>query len=477
MSDKLKANFFLNSAYQFLVICLPFILTPYLSRIFGADGVGEYSYYLTIVGYFGLFVLLGLNNYGNREVAIVKDNKEKLSETFCNIYALQIFCGFCVITIYSICNVFQSGNTLYRIFAIYLISYVFDINWFFFGLEEFKLTVIRNTIIKIATTILIFCFVKGKKDLPVYALLSSLSVLVTQISIWPFLKKHINYVKPTFKVFVSHIRPNLILFIPILGISFYNMMDKIMIGWISTNTEVGLYESADKIKNIPILFVTALGTVALPRASYLCSHKEEDSMIALFQKSIKIVIFITSSVCLGIMGIASAFVPFFFGEGFEKVTLILYVLLPSCFFIGVENVIKTQFLIPKKKEVIYIKSIFLGALINFILNMVLIPKQGAFGAAIATLSTEIVVCAYQIIKVGFEIKILKYIIKYSYLIIAGILMLFWLLFLNIPIENQVFELIYKVLLGIFTYFVALAVIKFKAVYIFVRRKLSERKRH
>ena len=149
--SSIKKNFLYNSLYQILVMFIPLITMPYISRVLGAQGVGTYSYAYSIANYFVLFIMLGLNNYGNRTIARVRDNEEKLSKTFWSIYALQLFLGIIINIIYVGYSFFISSNIYISLsMFFYVLSATFDINWLFFGLEKFKLTIIRNTTIKIS---------------------------------------------------------------------------------------------------------------------------------------------------------------------------------------------------------------------------------------------------------------------------------------------------------------------------------------
>ena len=100
MND-LKKNFFYNVAYQVLILILPLITTPYISRVLGADGIGIYSYTYSIAYTFALVMLLGINNYGNRTIAQYRENKEQVSKKFWGIYCIQFIMSAIVIIIYS----------------------------------------------------------------------------------------------------------------------------------------------------------------------------------------------------------------------------------------------------------------------------------------------------------------------------------------------------------------------------------------
>ncbi len=133
-------NFIYNTFYQILTILIPLITTPYISRILGANGIGTFSYYYSIASYFVLFIMLGLNNYGNREIARCRNNYEVLADTFWNIYAMQLFLGIIINIIYFIfCISIAHKNKIAIIMTLYVISGIFDVNWVFFEWKSLNL--------------------------------------------------------------------------------------------------------------------------------------------------------------------------------------------------------------------------------------------------------------------------------------------------------------------------------------------------
>lgn len=446
-----RINFLYNVGYQVLALALPLITMPYISRVLGKEGIGIYSYNYAIANYFVLFIMLGLNNYGSRTIASSRDNKNLVSKNFINIYAMQIICGFIFISIYLIYCIFISKNTILSlIFLLYVLSAIFDINWFFFGLEEFKLTVTRNTLIKLVSTILIFILVKSKDDIYFYCFIMVGSILVSQIALWPFLKGKIEICKPDWEEIKNHIKPNLLLFITVLLTSLFKVMDKIMLGIMSSVDEVGLYEASEKIVNIPISLITALGTVMLPRISNMMARNDENT-ISYTLNSIVFAIFISSSMCFGIMAVSDEFVPIFYGQGFETCTILYLILLPSCIFLAFANVIRTQYLLPKKMDKEYIISAALGAIINVIINLLLIPKYGSIGAAIGTFAAEMIVCLYQTwaVRTGLPIKIMLK--KSSILVLDGLIMFIIVRSVSFFTMNILTNLLFKIILGVIIY--------------------------
>ena len=449
--NSIKKNFLYNAFYNVLTLIIPLVTTPYISRIMGAERIGIYSYAYSIATYFGLFILLGLNNYGNRTIASVRDDKNQLSKTFCSIYAMQLIMSLIVIVIYVTYVLFLASDQLMAwIQLIYLISVALDINWFFFGMEQFKLTVTRNTIIKILNLIFIFILVKSKSDLYIYGLIMVCGPLLSQFILWMFIKKYVMFKKVSLSDIGQHIKPNLILFIPVIAISLYTIMDRVMLGMMSSMTEVVYYENSNKLTQIPVMAISSLGTVMLPRISNMISNGKKEESIRYIQKSLIVSVLLSTSMAFGLCAVSNEFVPIFYGSGFDKCKDVISILVLSSIFISWANVIRTQYLIPNKKDKIYIVSVFLGAIVNVGINFVLIPKLMSIGAAIGTICAEFIVCAYQTYKVRNELDIKLYIKQSAPLLLVSIVMCF--IVLCVPsIKNTFITLAVKVLTGIIAY--------------------------
>lgn len=448
----IKTNFIYNTAYQVLAILIPLITTPYLSRVLGAEHIGIFSYSFSIVYYFGLFAMLGVNNYGNRSIARIKDNEDLRSKVFWSIYVFQIITSMVMSIIYAIYVIIIAEDKLIGwIMILYVISCGLDINWFFFGMEEFKLTTIRNTFVKLFTIVGIFCLVKKPSDVYLYALIYVLSQLLSQIILWVSLKKYIKKCELTIYDITQHIKPNLILFLPVLAISLYKIMDKIMLGAMTSKVEVGYFESSERVTQVPVALINSLGTVMLPRISNLIANNDYKKSEKYLGESLIFAVFLTSSMGFGIMAVSKEFVPVFYGAGFEKCIWIFQVLLPSCFFLAFANVIRTQYLIPNKMDKEYTISIFIGAIVNFIINLSLIPFAGSVGAGIGTFCAEASVCIVQCIFVRQKIVLKSYMKKIIPFFISGLIMYLVLFNIAIPTTVTIIALSIKIVLGILLY--------------------------
>ena len=245
---------------------------------------------------------------------------------------------------------------------------------------------------------------------------------LSQIILWRFLKKEIQPVKITLKGIRKHFIPNLILFIPVIAVSLYKVMDKIMLGNLSTKSQVGFYEYSEKIVNILTCLITALGTVMLPKISYLLANGEKGQVANYISKSIRFSAFSSSAMAFGIAAVASQFAPFFYGSEFSPCGILIAAMAPTIIFVSWANVIRTQYLIPIHEDKIYIISVMLGAVCNATINWFLIPRYDALGAVIGTVVAEFAVMFYQSIKARKELPVNQYLRDTLFYFAAGFIM-------------------------------------------------------
>lgn len=422
MKGNVKVNFVYSLVYNIFSILVPLITTPFVSRRLGAVGIGDYAFAYSIAYYYTLFIKLGLNNYGNRMIAYHRDNPDELSGTFWSIYTFQFILAVVFTAAYIVYSLFISDNRqISLLLVLFVISGGIDITWFYWGMEEFKTTVTRDFIIKIISTGCIFAFIRDESDTWKYTLIMSACFLTSQVLLWPSLKKHVHFVRPTRSEVVQHIKPNLLLFLPAIAVSFYKIMDKVMLGMISTKQEVGFYESSEKILKVPMSIIDALGSVMQPRMSNLVSnHADEDYMSKVLKKSVLLMMFFTTSIGFGIMTVSPEFVPLFYGDGFEKCGTLFRILLPSCMFLAFTNVFKSQYLLPRKMDKEYTMALFTGAAVNLTVNFLLIPTLASKGAAIGTLLAEVSVCVIIAIIVNRELRFFEYLTLSIPFVISGL---------------------------------------------------------
>ncbi|SEQ20598.1 Membrane protein involved in the export of O-antigen and teichoic acid [Lachnospiraceae bacterium NE2001] len=421
----IKKNLFYSFGYQFLEIVLPLITAPYIARVLGANSLGVYSKTHAFAQYFYLFSMLGVKNYGNRAIARVRDNGDELNKTFWEIYFFQLITGvvFSILYVIYCVTICKQDQYVYLLQTIYVLSGLFDINWACFGLEKFRLITIRGMCVRILSAIAIFAFVKDVSDLGLYTVIIASSIFLSCVVAWPFILKHIKFVKPYWNGIKKHIKPNLILFWPIIAVSIYNLMDKLMLGYFSTNEEVAFYANAEKIVTIPNTIILALDNVIMPRMSNLFAKEEKQEKIKYLMDTVMMfAMFMAAAMAFGVAGVSDVFAPWFYGKEFTRCGYFILLLSPIIIFRGWAGVLRTQFIIPTGRDKIYVVSLTVGAVVNLIINALLIPSMNGVGAIIGTIVAEFAVCFIQFVWCKEHIDFKGYMINgFSFCVIGGVM--------------------------------------------------------
>lgn len=464
---KVGKNYLYNIIYQILILLIPLITTPYISRVLSVEGIGLYSYTYSIAYFLTIVAELGTVTYARREIAFCQDDIKKRSTIFFEITIFRAVMAFISLFIYMIYAI-NSSNVIIALFQIfYIIAVIFDVTWFFQGMEDFKTVVIKNSFVKIVMLVFIFVFVKNESDLGKYVLGLSFLPIIGNIITWPTLKKYITKVPiKSLKPF-RHFKDTFILFIPNIASQVYLLLDKTMLGILTINNiENGYYEQAQKIIRMCWTFLTTFSAVMTPRIAYYIGKKDIEQIKKYMQYSFSFVWVISIAMCFGLIGISDNLVPWFFGENYQKVSSLLKIFSLILIPIGINGVTGTQYLVCNNKEKIYTISIVVGAIINFLLNLILIKKFYSIGAAISSVFAEYIIALIQVIYI-YKLKkdiTLKDMFKESYkCLIAGIIMLITLIFLNSIFAPSLINTFIMIICGAFVYFIVLILLKNKFV--------------
>lgn len=456
----IKKNYIYNVLYQVLLVIIPLITIPYLSRVLGADGIGTVSFAESLVSYFVLFANLGINIYGQREISYAQDDKRRRSIAFYNILITKFITALAALIIYVICYFTILHNTIYLILSIQIISVIFDITWFFQGIEEFDKIVIRNTIIKLINIVFIYTLVKGKDSIIIYCISVVLFPLIGFLSLWPNLSIYLDQIDFS-KINVSNVlKVSLTLFLPTIAIQIYTVLDKTMIGIITKDAlENGYYEQSIKISRSLLLLITALSTVVIPRVGYYFDKNDHDVVKDILYKSYRFVFMMSIPMCFGLYFVSYNFIPWFLGAGFDKSIILVQIFSLLIIFISLSNVTGMQYFVPTKQQNKLTISVCIGAIVNFILNCLLIPNFKSVGAAVSSVIAEAIITIVQFILAKDYIsipKIIKNSIKY---LISGAIMLIILFIFARNREPSIFNTLIISVIGATTYFATLLLLK------------------
>jgi O-antigen/teichoic acid export membrane protein len=391
-------NYLYNVGYQLLVLFAPLVTVPYVSRVLGAHGVGINSYTNSWVTFFLLLGQMGIALYGNREIAYNRNNKEARSRIFWEIEVLQFMTiMFAYILFVIFLYFFAHGyREFFLIQSLLIIAGGLDVSWYFMGMEDFKKTVLRNMIIKVLSIALIFTLVKTPDDLDIYILLLAMSQVVGNLTLWPYLKSSLQFIKIKTLKPSKHFYPSLLLFIPTITSQVYLVVNRIMLGRLADTVAVGQFDYADKIVKIVLAVVTATGSVMLPHIANKFANGDVRGIRQSLYNSFDFVTSMAVPMMFGLAAVSNKFAPWFLGSDFGATGKIIFIETPIIVFIAWSNVSGTQYLMPVNRVKEFTASVTIGAVVNVILNIFLIEAYGANGAALATTVSEFVVAATQI---------------------------------------------------------------------------------
>ncbi|MCH5287811.1 MAG: oligosaccharide flippase family protein [Christensenellaceae bacterium] len=421
----IRKNAVYNMAYRVFSLLLPLVTAPYLSRVVGTEGVGLYDYAWNISYLFVLVGMLGLENYGVRAIARVRDDREELNRAFSEIWRMQLLVAGGTLLIWLGYVFLIAGEE--RPVALHLtlmsVSCLVNLDWCLMGLDQFRPIALRNTAVKLAGAAAIFLLVRSRDDLWLYALVWSLATLTGCLSCWTTLRGRVRLIRVSWRDALRHLPPCATLFISVIAVSVYRRMDVVMLGAMAGWEPNGLYTNAEKIIYCLSGFISAIGTVMLPQASALMHKGQVDKLKRRIALSMELMMCMTAALAFGLASVAERFAPLFFGADFAYSGTLMIPLAFTLITIGFANVIRTQWVLPGGHDAILIRSVVSGACVNLALNALFIPRIGAMGAVIGTLAAETAVPLVQWLHLRRELPYPSYVLSCAAYAVIGLVML------------------------------------------------------
>lgn len=465
--------------FQAVKIILPIITVPIISKSFGANGVGVYSYTSSIVQYFILLAALGINIYGSKTVAECKNDEFQLSQKVNEIISLKLVTTIFILICYFLTIPFFESDYkyLYIIQSLNIFAVIFDISWYFAGIEDFKKTSMTNLLTQLVAFMLIILLIKDKSDLLLYCFIQGSANILSFVGVWPSLIRNIKLRYVSLNKTKHHIPYLFTYFIPQVGVIFYTTLNKTMLGIMGTKSDVGFYTNATNLTSICVTLITTLDLVLLPRMSSLFSNNNISKMKSLFKKSLSIQLFFSIPISFGLASIADSMVPWFLGESFTGIEKVIRAISPLIIVIPIGMSLSRQILIPMGKSKIYNFSIILGSIVGIVSNILLLPLFGLRGAIISYVGAETLVCIYRIIKTR---KILQININSREVLISVISSIIMSTIIFILINRYAFQsifgTIFLILLGGIIYFLSMLLFKSKILKeLLITYKIGDRK--
>ncbi|MBB5264804.1 O-antigen/teichoic acid export membrane protein [Catenibacillus scindens] len=465
MKNKLASNMIYLLLYQCLVIFYPILTTPIVSRALGSEVLGIYSYTYSIAYYFSLIALLGLQTYGARIIAMARDDSEGMTKLFWQLYTIQFVWSMVTLGIYLIFAIlFEKDNLLPALAqSTIILNSLFDITWYFTGIEKFKTMVLRNTFIKVVSLIGIFFLVNDKSDLNLYIILLNGTMALGQLSIWPSAFKSVGHPRFLFSGIKRHIFPVVRLFIPIMSLNAYVLIDKAMLGILGTMAEVGYYENADKLIKLPIGLAMAVNSVMLPNITYMISHGEKKKSINYFYNALRIVLMFAMPATLGLASAAEQLVPWYLGEDFYECINYIRLLSPVIMFMIISNLLRYLYYIPNQRDKDYTIGVVISTVINFVINLFTIKIIGGYGVILGTLVGEFVGMIYLLVGIRRTLPFKKLGVLLLKTLCASLIMSIFVIAIGDKMESSIITNLLQAAVGILVYAIIIFFLFFKDI--------------
>lgn len=387
----------------------PFISYPYVSRIVGPAGVGKVSTAISIVAYFNMIAQLGIPTYGIRACAKVRDDRAKLSRTASELLVINMIMGaLSLVTLGALVIIMPqlaNDRLLYIVMSTTILFSCIGMEWLFKALEEYTFITKWSILFKAIACILMFALVRTKNDYVWYGVLTIFAASASAVVNFVVARKYVD-IGISVKAFSlkPHMRPAFTFFALTCATTVYTNLDTVMLAFMTSDVDVGYYSTAVKVKTILIGLVTSLATVLLPRASYYVEKHQFKEFWGVASKAMQFVVQFAIPLMLYSMLYAGDCIYLLSGADYSGAIIPMIVIMPTLLFIGITNVLGIQIMVPLGREKQVLISVILGAVVDCVINVILIPKYASLGAAIGTTVAEAVVLIYQIIVLWSDIK-------------------------------------------------------------------------
>ena len=425
--QSLKKNFIYNAILTMSGYIFPLMVYPYVSRVLGVANIGACNFVDSIVEYFTILSMMGMNTIGIREIAKCKNDQQKLDNVFSQLFSLNTLTTITAIIILIIATNIVPKFAPYKDLLYIGVGKLFFnymlINWFFQGLENFKYIAARTIFVKILFVISVFLFVKTETDVKLYYFLVALTWAGNGIINFIYAKKYVSF-NFTLKINKAIIGSFFILGVYWFMNSMYTTLNVAFLRFATNDIEVGYYTTANKLLTVIMTMFTALTSVMVPRVSVALKSNDNSEAKALIRKAINALMLFAIPLIFFVFPFSQELIYLMSGKGYEGATTPLQIMTPLFFLVGYDQIIVLQTLLPMGKDKDILRNSILAASVGIISNIFLTLNFGKNGSAIVLilaelsvlLSSQFCVTKYLGLKIPFKL-IIKHIIGFSPIII------------------------------------------------------------
>lgn len=430
--NSIKKNFFMNVLLTLSTFIFPLITFPYVSRVLTPIGTGKVAMATSFVQYFVMFAQLGIPTYGIRAVAKVRDDREKLTKTVHELLIISSITSIIAYIILFICIPtiprIAAEKPLYFIMSANIFLNCIGMEWMYKGLEQYTYITVRSIVFKFIALVAMFLFIHEQGDYLIYGVTSVVASSLSYVLNFINARKYIDMKWLGNYDFKPHLKAVAIFLAMSIATTVYTHLDTVMLGFMTTDADLGYYNAAVKIKTVLVSIVTSLGAVLLPRASYYVETNRMKDFKTISTKALDFVMVAAIPVTVFFIYFARQGIMLLSGDAYMGSIQPMQILMPTTIFIGITNILGIQMLVPLGKEKAVLNSEIVGAVVDLILNFILIPKYASSGAAIGTLVAELCVLIYQVVVLWKVVRPMLKNISYLKILVATIISLaatFW----------------------------------------------------
>lgn len=405
----LKLNMVLNAIKGLMGIIFPLITFPYVSRILGVDNLGKYNFSNSIISYFILIAGLGISTYAVREGARLRD-KQKAFQDFANemftinvISTIVAYFGLGVLLVVS--AKVQEYKVLLLILSLLIIFKTIGIDWIYSIFEDYAYITVRSIVFQLISLILLFAMVKTENDVNIYALITVISSGGSGILNYLHAKKYCRVKLITKVNWKRHTRPILVLFATSVTVTIYTSSDVTILGLLCGDTSVGLYSVSTKVYSLVKTLLSSVLIVSIPRLSALLGSDDRGAFNEMAADIYKTLISLVLPALCGIIILRKEIILILADESYLASENSLALLSVALFFCLGAWFWGQCILVPFQKEnTVFIVTV-IGAIVNIVLNFVLIPFWKQDAAAFTTVLAEGIAFVWCSLKGGKVIKL------------------------------------------------------------------------
>ncbi len=395
-----KLNMIMNALLTMSSFVFPLITFPYISRILQPEGIGKVNFALAVVAYFAMFAQLGIPTYGVKACAKVRDDKEELSRTAHEIIMINLVMSVIVYVVFAVAVAtvprFIQDRSLLIITSVTIFLNTIGVEWLYKALEQYTYITVRSVIFKLIALVAMFLLVHKQEDYLIYGGISIFASSASNVLNFINMRRLI-YIRPVGGYNIRrHFKMVAVFFAMSIATTIYTNLDNVMLGFMKSDAVVGYYTAAVKIKTILVSFVTAASAVLLPRMTYYIENNNRDEFNRIAKKTMNFIFLLAVPLVVFFMIFAREGIYALSGTAFESAIIPMQIIMPTLLLIGITNVLGIQIMVPMGKEMAVLYSEIAGAVVDLVINIILIPRLGAAGAAIGTLVAEGVVLLWQL---------------------------------------------------------------------------------